>query len=327
MKRKGFTLVELLAVMGLLAIIVMISFPIVLSAVKKAKSGISTATKALLQSAVDSCISENKCTQCNNSPDSCTVTVSELITDKYITESMLGDTITKDYTVTVTKTNNKMTISDVSKESIQVVCAHSTSLSYPQDSTSPKVGKLFDKNDPYAVGTEYKCDPGDGKKRTFYVISSDDTKVNLIMAINYGGMVSQNDAVSSYLNALKSNKTWKYTNNISMPTAAVVAPLLGVTGFSTSANNPYTTSATYANVNLNCPVGSCTENVSTYQGKTGSVNCYWTATLYNDPNGMIENYYWLVSSNSLGYNDGSATDLCGFRPVITMQKTRFETIE
>ena len=60
------------------------------------------------------------------------------------------------------------------------VCMPSTQL------TNPGYGKLVTKGHYFDVGTEYKCNPGDGKIRTFYVISSDQNNVEMIADRNLG---------------------------------------------------------------------------------------------------------------------------------------------
>lgn len=60
MKNKGFTLIELLGVILILGVLVIIAFPPLLKQIKKTKSGISDATKALIIDGAKDYIKDNQ---------------------------------------------------------------------------------------------------------------------------------------------------------------------------------------------------------------------------------------------------------------------------
>ena len=59
-KRRGFTLVELLGVIVLLALIVLITFPSIINVIKKSDNSISEANKALIINAAKQYVEKNK---------------------------------------------------------------------------------------------------------------------------------------------------------------------------------------------------------------------------------------------------------------------------
>lgn len=65
-KNRGFTLVELLGVIILLALIVLIAFPSIISVVKRSDDSISEANQALILHAAEQQVDENKNNYENN---------------------------------------------------------------------------------------------------------------------------------------------------------------------------------------------------------------------------------------------------------------------
>ena len=60
MKEKGFTLIELIGVIVLLAIIILITYPSIVNIIKKSNNKINSATSALIISGAKNMVDENK---------------------------------------------------------------------------------------------------------------------------------------------------------------------------------------------------------------------------------------------------------------------------
>lgn len=82
MNRKGFTLVEVIGVLTLLALIVLVAFPSILGAMKKADEGMNEATNELLIANAKSYWADNTIRIEENGETYC-VTIKELIQQNY----------------------------------------------------------------------------------------------------------------------------------------------------------------------------------------------------------------------------------------------------
>lgn len=327
MKKNGFTLIELLAVLIILSIIIMLSFPLVLNAIKRTKSSLDSSVSVILLNSVNTCVNEGNCSQCANLADTatCYVTVKYLIEKNYVTEGMLGNT--SDTTIlAIKKQNGELAISSTKESSNTVVCQPSEGVVEDGKTTttygagSLPQAKLSDEEQNFVAGMEYKCDPGDGKTRTFYVIKNDQANnlVQLISATNYGGDVpvtaaSEAASANAYLNKLKNS--WINADEVRMPLPDDIG------------------AATFFRTNLNCPVGSCTENDAALPGnfkyniiQDGNVvgeeaykaEGYWTTTASGN--------YTVITSTGTTTDAGSTATKYGFRPIITIRKIRFSNV-
>lgn len=110
MKEKGFTLIELIGVIVLLAIIILITYPSIVNIIKKSNNKIDSATSALIISGAKNMVDENK----NNYPltngNVYCVTIKSLINKGYVIsdlETGNGNKINTDRYVMIKVNSNK----------------------------------------------------------------------------------------------------------------------------------------------------------------------------------------------------------------------------
>ena len=103
-KKRGFTLVELLGVIVLLALIVLIVFPSIINVIKKSDNSISEANKALIINASKQYVEENK-NEYSSNGTYCLIT-QDLINNGFLIESISEADGTKLNNITVKVTVN-----------------------------------------------------------------------------------------------------------------------------------------------------------------------------------------------------------------------------
>ena len=157
----------------------------------------------------------------------------------------------------------------------------------------------------YKIGDEYECNPGDGKGRRFFVISSTSSTVKLIMDRNLGNNVSWNGTGGSTINEASAQlqsmtSSWKDVT-VGLP---VKNDIYGITNSLSINKDTYP----YLLTNINCNNNKCSENAT-----QGINNGYWTAT-YEGSGAYAVNEEALetISTTSTEY---------GVRPVITVNKS------
>lgn len=195
------------------------------------------------------------------------------------------------------------------------------------------------------VGSMYECDPGDGTKRNFYVLTVRDEEVDLIMETNLSDTVGTartmtwNDAMKYFrTGAGTSIKTsWKNVLSIDLPKAQAIVDAVGRTDWiasdsgatwwcfgskaQDSQSSPYCTNASqnnYAwlfNHTIGCKSAGCTDD----SGATAYG--YWTRDLISNTAGAW-NVYW---PGLLGNHEVSHSTDYGVRPVITVLKSNLYT--
>lgn len=303
--KKGFTMVELLATISLIAIIIIISFPLIISSINRTNDHLDDADKMILASAIKSCLSEYKC-ECTST--NCSVQVSELLRYKYITEEMLVNGLTEQDAINYTYRNNSVTVNGYEAQDTSIVCNPSTEPTYAG------IGLIASSEaSKYEAGTEYKCNAGDGLQRTFYVVSSNSTTVNLILAMNHGVGRTHINA-KNYTNSILSR--WTKVNNVTLPSQADILAATGTTNISTSTNVP-----AFLSVQMNCVANACAVADITETDTSEMVTCFWTDITSS------ANNYWVVENNGTSsIKQLSSSEKCGVRPVITVSKTRIGSV-
>ena len=204
MKQRGFTLMELLAVIVILAIIALIATPIILNIIKGSKQSANIRSAEKYLGAIENAIvKENLNGEFN--PVECTST-SE---DGKTLSCILSNGETKEIKVDIDGSvpTNKPTIvfengqvKKISNLKIQGETVKAISLKLTEYKNEPLckastkltngTGVLASEGNPYAYGVEYTCDLGDGD-RIFYVLENiNDKEVALILDRNIGEYVA-----------------------------------------------------------------------------------------------------------------------------------------
>lgn len=81
------------------------------------------------------------------------------------------------------------------------------------------------------IGSKYECDPGDGIKRNFYILSKNVNSVELIMEHNITEgsnktLMNWYDAMN-YIDTNNLKSSWKYVLNVDLPGAQTIANAVG----------------------------------------------------------------------------------------------------
>ena len=194
-KRNAFTLIELLAVIVVLAIIALIATPIVMNTIKNAKKGAAERTADNYIKQVETAVAEAKLenksvpngtynidgngnltgaglpdgkleiNMSGNKPTSGTVTIKNGGVSQDGTTMTVGD-----YIVSYDKDNNKQIAQELYKG---ILC---------KAVTTATTGNVPSGN--YAYGDEYTCELGDNDEKTFFVLETNGDNVSLIMNKN-----------------------------------------------------------------------------------------------------------------------------------------------
>ena len=110
MKEKGFTLIELIGVIALLAIIILITYPSIVNIIKKSNNKIDSATSALIISGAKNMVDENKNSYPLTNGNVYCVTIKSLINKGYVIsdlETGNGNKINTDRYVMIKVNSNK----------------------------------------------------------------------------------------------------------------------------------------------------------------------------------------------------------------------------
>ena len=191
------------------------------------------------------------------------------------------------------------------------------------------------------VGSKYECDPGDGIKRNFYVLTVRNNEVDLIMENNLSDKLGTartmtwNDAMKYFITGAGKDipSAWTNVMNIDLPKAQAIVDAVGNTSWIASDNGatwwcfgsktqdyqsaPYcksSTQGTYAwlfNHLVGCTVSGCTDD----SGATASG--YWTRDLISNTT-----YAWrVIRHGDWDFDPVSVSTRNGVRPVITVLKS------
>ena len=222
-KRNAFTLIELLAVIVVLAIIALIATPIVMNTIKNAKKGAAERTADNYIKQVETAVAEAKLenksvpngtynidgngnltgaglpdgkleiNMSGNKPTSGTVTIKNGGVSQDGTKLVVGD-------YNVKYKNDKLTASEPYKgvlckanttKATALVWAGNDDPAYESSYTSEEVGLLASEaTSKYDVGVTYTCELGDGEENTFYVLETSGDNVSLIASMNLGTNVA-----------------------------------------------------------------------------------------------------------------------------------------
>lgn len=122
MKKRGFTLIEVMGVIILLSLIVLLAFPAIVSVIKRSGSKINAATEALILSGAKNMVDEHKNDYPLNNGNVYCTTIGKLINGNYVISDLQngnnGENIdtTKSITITVKNSKYEFAITDTCTE-------------------------------------------------------------------------------------------------------------------------------------------------------------------------------------------------------------------
>lgn len=329
--KKGFTLVELLAVITLLGLLSLIAVPVVDKLIKDSEEELYETQINNIELAAKNWTSENIFSLPENVGEYVDKTICELERQGFLEVDMKNpkteELFYKDSYVRITKTDYGFEYNYVDSGSSLVcaICVAATEDNKTGVGTVPVTGQ-------YNYGDEYKCDVGDGQTRTFYLLEDGDTttlkkgdtgsagigEVSLIMDRNIGNTVAwcndkelcsdgeiwSNEVGPLTAQAYLDQQTKKWIVDASLPTAYQLAIAGGDTEW---------TDSNYTEKILSAPwlydyLVDTTHPVSDVYG-------YWTSTRYDD------HQAWQMWFNGIISDSGITDDYdSGVRPVITISK-------
>ena len=352
MKQKGFTLVELLAVIVILAIIALISTPIILGVIETAKKGAAEQSALGYIDAVEKQIVINSMDEDkNNDFENNGYTIYELtnlgvnvkgtiprsdsdtdiitITNKKVESAKLT---VGDYSVEIDKNGKATATKTGAKEEKYTVYANGTAIYYNPE-TNKKCSESEANKNVNENGTPTGIKTGCMKWYTFNDEGEQTSKVNMILDHNTTANVAWNSEGSNremkeVATALSNDtKTWDSTLNARLITANEVAKRTGNTTFDASktgqswfyldSNNQKQT-ATSKGASKYAWLFDYTSGCTSYGCNITDTSTlgYWTSMLYTDNNNLT----WIISKNGLlTFGNVSVADR-GVRPVITVSK-------
>ena len=344
MKRKNaFTLIELLAVIVVLAIIALIATPIVMNTIKKSQKGAAERSAENYIDAVETAVAEERlsknevlegeyqitsdgnlcrdksasCSDDNkikiemsgNKPTSGTVTISNGGVSSTDTMMTVGD-----YDVKYNQENKKYEAIEKGSSTTTALCTanktKTSALVYNsgnpgQESsyTSQEVGLLASESGAYTPGVTYTCELGDGESNTFYVLEEKGDNVSLIAGFNLGDTVA-----------------WcKSGSDNSCAADGAKAALKERTSGWTKLTESQISLPSYDQIYK--VAGNKTSGFATWLNsytKTPVAYGYWTSTPYAS---YSYNAWYVNCDGTLRNYDVGNVDLSGVRPVITVSKS------
>ncbi len=344
-KNKGFTLVELLAVIVILALIALIATPIILNVINDAKKEAAKDSFYGYMDAIEKAIIVNDIDEEEGFP----------------TPDSNGCYKLKELNEKVNIKGTKPKIADDAKvclkegtiTSLTGVEVDDFTFNYEDKKlTQTKNGTTEDvkKYKVYTNGTEIYYNPETGKKCTtavstpgtksgcmkWYAFNDDDksSKVNVILDHNTTAKVAwnstgNNSEMKEAANALKTDTSnWKKDLNSRLIEANEVAKITGHQTFDASKtgqswfyldSNNQTQTASSTNKSKYAWLFDYTDECTSFGCNKADSNTwgYWTSIPYKDNS----TYAWLVSSNGNLINGSVTFTDTGVRPVITISKS------
>ena len=330
MNKKGFTLIELLAIIVILAVIMAIAIPQVLNVVNGSKSSAWKDNVKMMAKAI-----ELNTQLFDAETGNYTYTVDSLCKNP----SKVNE-LSKSSDTTVTCSNGVFTVSGTGQFD-----GHAATINCSNGSCSSRVfagGKFCElkSGQALAVGSKYECDPGDGTKRNFYVLTVNGDTVDLIMENNLSDTVGTartmtwDDAMAYFTTgAGASTKTsWKNVMNVDLPSADAVAKAVGKSNWIAANTTSWwclgskaqdLSAEPFCNASTNKPYAwlfdhlkKCTETGCNTEANATAFG-YWTKDLSSNTDSA-----WSVSyRGDLRRNYVSESTIRGVRSVITVLKS------
>ena len=172
MKRKDFTLKELLAVIVVVAIIALIATPIVMNTIKNAKKGAAERTADNYIKQVETAVAESR------------IDGTKLVVGDYNVKY-------KDDKLAASEPYNGILCKANTTKATALVWTGNANPANESSYTREEVGLLASEaTSKYDVGVTYTCELEDGEENTFYVLETNGDNVSLIAGMNLGATVA-----------------------------------------------------------------------------------------------------------------------------------------
>lgn len=165
-----------------------------------------------------------------------------------------------------------------------------------------------------AIGSAYECDPGDGIKRTFYILSKDGKIIDMIMSKNIDGVrIPGTDAVNYFTtgDGASYQTSWSNVLKVKMPTVEAIANISGINSINTKAIDRVWCFEEVPNISQD---PWCSDSEALNQKYSWLTGWYWTGTTHSDGNAV-----WAVGQwPGLSARPNRNNETSYIRPVITV---------
>ena len=185
MKKNGFTLIEMLAVVIILTLLTLLIMPNVINSIKSYQSTTDSLSMAIIESAADSYIDDYKNSYPSHYGNTYCITINKLVDLGYLKKPVKY----QDEDITDLKTL-KVTYDDTYEYELvdKGTCIIDPLICTPVDEDNLTTGTVPSKDENgniiFTQGDEYICEVKEDVKYRFFVLSTEGEKVNLIMDRN-----------------------------------------------------------------------------------------------------------------------------------------------
>lgn len=191
MKSKGFTLVELLAVLVLISAVVLIAVPSILNYINESKDEISDVTEKIITSGAELYVEANKKNFIVPQKQYC-VTLQEIVDQKHLSapilDSVTGNEVDLDTFVKIDHYYNLETERYDYRYTVSSECVEREYLCAAVTKDSVSIGNVPIGD--YNAGDEYICQVSNNEFYRFFVLKKDGDSIKLLLDRNLGGTVA-----------------------------------------------------------------------------------------------------------------------------------------
>lgn len=286
--KKGFTLVELLAVVTIMGVILLISVPNITKQLKKTNSNrYSEFVEDLFLATESYLVEHNNSIDLSNGEKS--ISVEKLVKSGYFKSTTINP-----------KTNKKVNLESY------VIASLNSDNTYKFKYIDSQINICSIQNEIEDGNHVYYCDPGDGSTRRFYLINENSDEIVLLLDRNIGEFTEYE---SSLLYLEDNTKNW-YNVVVRMPSGSDIMTVLNNNTWSYNSDN-ISINSSVLNSNTSCYMNLCTEKINNKKNDS-LVLGYWVNTDLNDNAWVINNNeFKKVFKKENGY---------GVRPIIIVKK-------
>ena len=320
MKRRGFTLVELLAVLVLVSALILIAIPSIINYVNESKDDISSVPKELIFSGARLYVDANPTKYTKKEGKTFCITLKDIVDGNVLSTPIIDSISGKEIDLnTFVKLEY---IYDTDLKYVKPIYAITDECETPKYICSAVTGEtVTEGNIPeggYNPGDEYICEVSSGQSYHFFVLNKDsNNNVQLLMDQNLGGPIpwSVSGMISADADTAKEaladrTDNWTLIKNVNgkieIPDAQTMATAMGDTEWREDYYSGFQGPSW----------------INTYLDGEENFYGYWTTT----PVVETDNRAWFMYYDGwLGYDDDLDNDFAyGIRPVITINTSNIK---